>query len=517
MRTRHVIGILFVLMACPLVLQAGGPELYPGPFTCSTELIPAPKLLSSDGDSRLLSNSIIDLELTDQYLWAATGNGLARMSHVGTGILNSTPANGFGSGGVSGLAPCVTSWGAEVIWAATAIDTTISGTDYAAGGGVGYSLDNGETWVWMSQPVDPVDAEGMSPTTVSVQNVTYDIAVLNDRVWIASWAGGLRYFDMTPERLEAGRDSVEWVNRPPDDEEFDVLNNLNHRAFSIAVMDTMLWVGTAAGINLSRDNGETWQRFSHSGTYDGTITGNFVTAMGVQEHSNGQFALWAATWVAEGSSQYYGVSMTNDYGSTWRRVMGSIENPVRAHNFAFSDTIAYVATDDGLFKSVDAGENWGQFPQIHDAASGETIYEPEIYSAATNAAAPERLYAGGPGGLAISPDRGNRWLILRSFPLPGRNGQPNSYAYPNPFSPSRFDVVRIQYHLQNNGSVTLEIYDFAMELLIRLVDDEWRSAGERCEIWNGYGPNGAEIANGVYFYRLEVAGKESWGKIMILD
>jgi len=293
-----------------------------------------------------------------------------------------------------------------------------------------------------------------------------------------------------------------------------VLAHLNHRAFSVAVMDTLLWVGTAGGVNLSYDNGETWQNFQHSSTNDNSLTGNFVPALGVQITPDGKKILWAATWTAEGQSEFFGVTKSENLGVTWTRVLGSPEEPVRAHNFAFDGSLVYVATDDGLLKSADFGATWGKFPPIRDEVSGERMYNPEIYSVASGLG---RFWAGGPEGLAVSVDNGLSWRMLRTFPTPGQGNTPDSYAYPNPYSPSRFSALRFQYRLDHADRVTLEIYDFAMELLSRPVNGEMRCAGDHSEVWDGYGPGGQEVANGVYFYRLSGGGKDRWGKILILD
>ena len=501
-------SLVFLLMVLAPVMVLGGAQI---PYSSSASLKPLPRETSSQ--DRLPSNSIIDLEFFDRYLFAATGEGLSRFQPLSGGEpaeggwLIPTVADGFGRGGVSGLAIGITADGDTVVWAATAIDTSIGGESYAAGGGVGVSYDHGNTWQWMPQPVDSRDEENFEPTVTAVQNVTYDIGVLGNRVWIASWGGGLRYFDMAAE-------TPTWINSPPDTNAFDVLQNLNHRVFSIAVMDTLLWVGTADGVNLSRDRGETWQKFQHSAGSEVTLTGNFVPALGAQITNSGKHIIWAATWTAEGSTEYYGVSKSEDMGITWARVLGSVEEPIRAHNFAFEDSVVYVCTDDGLLKSADYGETWGTFPPIRDAVTGERTYEQEIYSSATGTG---RLFVGGPDGLGISDDGGFTWALERSYPIPGKSGQPDAYAYPNPFSPSRFSVVRFQYRLEHADEVTLEIYDFAMELLIRPVKDAYRIAGDHSEVWNGLGPGGREIANGVYFFRLTGGGEERWGKVLILD
>lgn len=503
--------ITLFFLACLIVTGAFAAPAQQ-PFASTSSLTPLPSRQTAAQD-RLPSNSIIDLELYGPYLFGATGEGLTRFQPAPGGEpgegnwLLPTIADGFGPGGVSGLAIGTTSDGDTVVWAATAIDTSIAGESYAAGGGVGVSLDHGATWSWMDQPVDERDAEGISPTVTNVQNVTYDIGILEGRVWIASWGGGLRYYDMdTPDQG--------WINRPPDTDSYDVLEHLNHRAFSVSVMDTLLWVGTAAGVNLSRDNGETWQNFAHAPGVETSLSGNFVPSLGSQVTSSGKRIIWTGTWSAESSTEFYGVSKSEDLGVTWTRVLGSPEEPIRAHNFAFQDSIVYVCTDDGLLKSSDYGATWGTFPAIRDQNSGERTYEPEIYSAAYGA---DRLFVGGPEGLGVSNDGGFTWDLLRSFPTPGEAGQPDSYAYPNPFSPSRFAVVRFQYTLESADNVTLEIYDFALELLIRPVKDAYRSSGDHSETWDGRGPGGREIANGVYFYRLTGGGKERWGKVLVLD
>ncbi len=507
-----VLPLVFAVAAAP---RAGAaPPL--APWTPAA--VPTPLGVAGLPSGRPPSNSIIDLEVFGPYLWAATGKGLGRFlpsagpAYPVAGHWNNIgPQDGFGRGGVSGLAVGTVPSGETILWAATALDTTIDGASFSAGGGVGYSLDLGNTWTWMPQPTDPRDEESFSPTTTNVQNVTFDIELLGSRVWIASWGGGLRYLDMAA-------DEPVWVNQPPDTNSFDVLAHLNHRAFSIAVMpledDTLLWVGTAAGVNLSRDNGETWQNFGYSATSEATLSGNFITALAVQRTASGKNILWAASWAAEGTGEYYGITKTEDFGVTWQRVYGSPEEPVRAHNFAFDDSVVYACSDLGLLKSADYGESWGLFPPISDPEAREYAYDPEVFSAAVGW---NRLFVGGPEGLGISADGGLTWRLLRTAAGAGPSGAAGAFAYPNPFSPDRHGVVRVQYSLPRDDFVTLEIYDYAMELVIRPVRDGWRPAGIRNEAWNGRGPGGREIANGVYFARLLAGGEEHWAKILLMD
>ncbi len=472
------------------------------------------------------SNSVIDLEVAPPYMWLATGAGLGRFAPIfggdspadGEWFVATHEDEGFGRGGVSAVTAGISPWGDPVIWAATAFDSLAAGEDLATGGGVGFSLDDGLTWTWMQQPQDQLsDTAFFEPTVTPIQNVTYDIGILSDRVWITSWGGGLRYFDMFDGMQDADPSELIWVNRPPDTLKFDVLPQDNHKAFSVATMtlaeDSLVWIGTAAGINLSRDNGETWQNFRHSELNDDTPNGDFVPALGAQVLDDGRHLLWAGCWVVSaGAGEYYGVSVTEDEGFTWRRVLGSVNEPIKVHNFAFQDSVVYAATDDGLYKSADFGETWGLFPKSIDPVNGERFFDDEVYAAAYGF---DRLWVGGPEGLGISDDGGNEWAIERT--APELSGKDDTYAFPNPFSPERFPVVRMRYTMPNAGNVTIEIFDFAMERLIRTVNGEYRSAGEHTDVWDGRDPTGGEVANGVYFYRVEGGGQERWGKILVMD
>lgn len=467
----------------------------------------------------LPSNTIIDMEAFGPHLWIATGGGLARFT-PDPGSSDPTAGQwaswghgeGIGRGGVSGLAVGATSWGDTLVWVATAFDTLAAGESLPAGGGLSFSADLGATWTWIPQPVDDRNETEYSPTTTVVQNVTYDISLAGDTVWIASFGGGLRRFAMTPQRL-ADRDSVRFQVVPPDDNPFSPVDHPNHIAFSTATLGGLLAAGTSAGVNLSADGGETWRNSDHDPQDNATLTGNWVVALNGQTTSSGRHLLWASTRATTGDTEFSGVSVSEDGGLSWRRVLGAFGEPVVANNFAFDDSVVYVAANSGLYKSADFGATWGQFPPIHDTVSGERTYSGERISVSAGL---NRLWVGTYEGLAVSANGGLDWRLMRTFPAPDSEGTPAAYAYPNPFSPRLQEVVRIQYVMERAGHVTLEIYDFAMELVIKPIDDEPRAAGDHVEVWDGLGPGGETIANGVYFFRLSGGGKTRWGKILIL-
>ena len=455
---------------------------------------------------RLLSNSIVDMVPYGSDVLMGTGNGLS-VWHIQDQDWDSFSADfGMGEGSVSALDAKD-----GVIWAATAYTASTSQGPLPAGGGVGFSTDDGYTWTWFDQPVDSADQSKDpdsllidKPTTTNVQNVTYDLQVTSTEVWITSWGGGLRKYSFA--------DST-WHIVTPDEQKFSSLDHLNHRAFAVTGDDSVLWVGTAAGINKSTDGGETWENFNHS---ENGISGNFVTALGRQQWGSYDI-LWAATWQAEASGEFYGVSKTENGGITWEVVLTDPDQTLKAHNFAFDDSIVYVATNLGLYKSVDLGESWEIFPQIADSASGDLLYGSEVYSAL---AYENLLFVGTADGIALSPDLGNNWYFymgLRAYLHTNQNGQPATYAYPNPFSPRLHDVIRFQYDLPSAGRVTVKIFDFAMDEVATVVQNKYRNAGDNYEAWTGLRGNGEPVATGVYFYSVERSSADPvWGKFAVI-
>lgn len=70
--------------------------------------------------------------------------------------------------------------------------------------------------------------------------------------------------------------------------------------------------------------------------------------------------------------------------------------------------------------------------------------------------------------------------------------------YPNPFNPT----TTIQYALPSAATVSLRIYNLLGQEVATLVDES-QSAGYHTAIWNGRNQYGAQVATGVYFYRIE--------------
>ena len=455
----------------------------------------------NDPFPELKSNSITDIVVVDENtIWLGTGKGLSKTEDGGLTWKTYTNDHGLGKGGVSALAIKD-----SVIWVATAFDTIVMDEHVSAGGGLTYSTNYGETWTHIPQP------EPGGDWTV-IDNVTYDIAIMDSAIWIASFGGGLmKSLDM---------EGNNWIVRPPDAYNFNPDEYLNHRVFSLLAVGDTLWVGTAEGINVSYDaDAESieWVQFTHA-NQEQPISGNFVVAIALQEFEEKQ-VVWAATINAEGTDEVRAISKTENNGLTWDTFLeGKF-----TYGFAFYGNDVYVVTNSGLFKSSDYGEHWAVFPDITDFETGEGLFTEEFYSIDISNAG--GIWLGTNDGLGYSFDNGVTWKVFRAFKSTSFDSEPETYAYPNPFSPFRHNRingeghVRFQYHITTPSYITVKVYDFSMNLVKVVAQDKYRAAeGDFSETWNGENEVGDVVANGVYFYSVDIQGKGTfWGKVMVVD
>ncbi len=83
--------------------------------------------------------------------------------------------------------------------------------------------------------------------------------------------------------------------------------------------------------------------------------------------------------------------------------------------------------------------------------------------------------------------------------------------YPNPFNPS----TTIEFTLPVSSRVTLTVYNLLGEEVIKLRNDIL-PAGRQTVIWDGKDSQGASVASGLYWYRLEAADYQATRKMLLL-
>ena len=488
-------------------------------------------------DDNPASNSITDIVTSDDTVWLGTSRGVSLSTDKGDSWTNYYGTPTFGTENISAIGIDKFS---GTFWAATAHSIDKDGQSLPEGSGLRFTPDHGLTWKTIAQPIDnPGDSsivyginDGVNlpavralPVTVAVQNLIYDISFTANTIWIASFAGGLRKStDMgnTWQRVLLPSDSLNSIS-PVDTIKFSLQpvagkfgkeDYLNHRVFSvISINDSTLYVGTANGINKSTDNGISWKKFNHlNQTYP--ISGNFVVGMGFNTYDQ---TLWAATWKAEGGTEFYAVSSSSNSGETWQTFLEG--EKANKFGFKFDDVIA--PTENGAFRTRNKGLTWILPNSIFDEQTNFSITTNLFYSAASQG---NDVWLGSADGLAkITEVPGTIWdgkwkVYFASIPLESKD---EVYAFPNPFSPKVDEGLKFKYTTEGTtANVSIRIYDFAMNYVRTIIQNAPRniSTGIEGVTWDGQDDAGNIVTNGVYFYRIQIGDRDPlYGKIIVMQ
>jgi hypothetical protein len=371
---------------------------------------------------------------------------------------------------------------------------------------------------------------------VPEQNVTFDVSLTPGTVWIASWASGLRKSTNngaswqriilpTDSRSSLQPTDTLWTYAASDTLKqhrnylhLDPRHNNNFLAFAVHAIDNdTIWCGTAGGVNKSTDGGISWRKFSHQNQAS-PILGNWVIAIDEQRFQ-GKTRIWTTNWRAEDSDEQFDVSYTDNGGQTWTNLL----HGVKAYDFAFKDSIAYIAADDGIYRTPDAGFTFTKIGAFTDPPNHGAIPPSQISSVFSVDVIQDTVIIGTGDGLLTTIDDathpfGSSWRIYRAH----ESAQLSTYAYPNPFSPS-IQPIRIHYSVIDvsnaTHTVSIEIFDEGMNRIRTLINNAPRSASpEFDEIWDGRTDNGKFAVNGLYFYRVVIdAQGPQFGKILLLQ
>lgn len=514
-RTRPI-----VLLATLAVLRTGSP------FVFAQSRLPASPSIKTDAGTivtQIPGNSISQINCRNNFIWIGTGKGAARSSDGGRTFVSYRDVPQFPRPEIFAM-----DVKGDTVWCATGyVEQTQIAGNVQTGTGYAYSFDNGATWHSVPQPLDgPADSLvqygqytiHFLPIVVPEENVTFRIAVTDSAVWIASWSSGLRKSTdngATWQRIVLPSDSLGSI--APTDQltgyVVDPRQYNNFLLFSVFVENpSIVWAGSAGGVNRSSDGGVSWTRFTATSEVEHFLA-NWVIAIRGQRLA-GHTRIWTANWPAA-SGESYSVSCTDDSGKTWKNSLLGVQT----YDLAFKDTIVYAATAAGLYRSSDGGTSWTMSGSIVDPVRGNVITSTSFYAVGVVG---DSVYGGNADGLVRTVDNGtspfgSTWDVFRaSQPV----GTPSAtYPYPNPFSP-RQGIVRFHYNTgAPSATVTIEVFDFGMHRVKTVLRDASRSGPEeRDELWDGRADNGATVPNGVYFYRVIVnGGTPVWGKVMVLQ
>jgi len=480
-----------------------------------------------------VSNFITDIFRSGDTVWFATGSGIMRTTDKFNTFDNYFGLSPFGTDDVSGF--CIKN---NILAVATAISEEISGDNVATGTGIKISTDNGSSWNSNPQPMDGrydtsiVYGSNLLyalPVVVRQQNLSYDIAITktkndpsNYTVWISSFAGGLRKstdYGTTWQRVILPPDNLDSIYIGGTyNFALNPVTNLNHRAFTVeAVNDSTMVAGTANGINISSDWGMSWRKytFQNSGSGSNRVSGNFVVNLAVQRYS-GKEIIWAATRRAEDNNEVNAISYTTNRGQTWAYTLKDYS----PNNVSSRDSIVYAETDGGLWRSTFGIFDWSKPALIYDPATKDVLKSPRFFSGNNIG---DTLYFGSDDGLCRTFETGipwaSPWKIYRSMQVIDLSSDLKTYAAPNPFAPNT-EFVRIFYKTgKPTSKITIRLFDFGMNPVRTVIANATRTNSEELfTAWDGKNNAGNQVANGVYFYRIEVdSDKPVWGKIIVMQ
>ena len=322
-------------------------------------------------------------------------------------------------------------------------------------------------------------------------------------------------------------------------------DNLNNNILTgIEIDGDTIIIGTDNGIAMSNSRGSEYRihrvntdslkadvillsnKENSSPLFNG-ITGNFIQAIEVQYVDGGAAIVWASNSPV-GSGELEGIAVgavirlidttaTPDDTIYTRQWLS--QYPQFAWNYAFDSMTVYAATDSGLVYTSDSGFTWDTVQFVDDG--GFTLYDANrpIYGVAV---VDSFLWAGGEDRiLRVNLNSGfsSGYLSIDSA-----SSAEEVYAYPVPYSNVLDDGTDITFRfvLQQDASVTIEVYDFAMNLVRRVIDNQFFSAGfyptvTTAATWDALNGKGDQLAVGMYYFKIEYStGETRWGKLAII-
>ncbi|MFH1699917.1 MAG: hypothetical protein ABIE07_04945 [Candidatus Zixiibacteriota bacterium] len=242
------------------------------------------------------------------------------------------------------------------------------------------------------------------------------------------------------------------------------------------------------------------------------LPGEWVVALD-QQVTGSDTVLWAACrGITDTVQQYNSVAYSTDFGNSWTRALTN----EMVWNFAFDKNgVVYAAASGGLFYAPDSRDEWHK-AEIIDPFSKDTIWtETEIYSVEV---VDSILWVGTSFGIAYRPiDNIDNWNIIRVFKR--TDSVDDVFAAPVPFSPLNPNGrLTLHYRVEQSAYITVEIYDFAMNLVAVPTENRFREGGaDYFETWDGYNQNDMVVATGMYFFKVSYStGQEYWGRLAVI-
>jgi FlgD Ig-like domain len=261
------------------------------------------------------------------------------------------------------------------------------------------------------------------------------------------------------------------------------------------------------------------------------ISGDWFPALGVQTLSDQPYPLiWATSRPT--FSGYDGISVgwmrpltdsiTGDtllYRLSWNSVYKGF-----AWNYAFSGKTVYAATDGGLIYTNADSVLYADTVRWDTIDLKDANNEPLLLPGTP-------VYAVAVVDTFLWVGTGDRTIRIKLSDLSQTayyvadavTPIDEVYAFPIPYSNVRNQALDFHFRLEAQANVTLEIYDFAMNLVRRVIDNEqyppgiYPTTGSLRRTWDGMNGKGEPVAVGMYYFKVSLSsGDTRWGKIAVI-
>jgi len=456
-------------------------------------------------------NIIHSVVADSNNLWVGTDSGLVLAYVSDLGGIDSTSfilfEDGVNSGGrsfqvgVQNIGDTTGNIDSTIIWSINhAIDTMVGEN------AVFYSSDYGQTWE--------------TETNYLVGTKYFDIDFINQIIYLV----GANTFTQSFERLY-------WYPTPGSlvRDSADIgINFTGLNLTSIDIRDDTIYVASEDGFAISppsasasfiwhiyRANNDPTVFDRRSDYRFPNLSGNFVNVLDVQPLEGGQGRIWASTRPS-GDGQTFAVSTSTLDGLDWQIMLEGNE----VWNFDFNGPEVFAASTNGLLYSSDTGHTWQTITiegvkVTTDDVSDFSLDSNTFITAVTIVG--DSLWVGtleeGSARIALEDFGTDNWEIYRVY-----DSTFDVYAYPVPFSTNGNQYVYFHYPVNSEGYVTIEVYDFKMDKIATVVENEFREQGiSDSDRWDGRMESGAPLAVGIYYFKVVIStGETFWGKLAII-
>ena len=159
--------------------------------------------------------------------------------------------------------------------------------------------------------------------------------------------------------------------------EYDPVNppegNDNHKAFSVHIIENIIWVGTGDGINKGiidvNNNCIDWIHYNE----DDGLSDRWVVGI-TDQMINNQKRLWAITWDPSLNSAIpHTLNYTDDEGESWNTINFFKDIGAIVYDLNFDNENIFASTSLGLYKTYNGNLNlWDKYDIID--SNGQIIF-----------------------------------------------------------------------------------------------------------------------------------------------